>query len=178
MAEATMLFAEHGYHPTSVAEICARIEAGTGVFYWYFSSKEELFVEILRDAQRDLRRTQRGQIDDIVDPVERLSAGVRAGVLWSAEHRHLFRLFEFAQTDERFADAMRAGRKVLVSDAASHLADAIAGGRIPDASPEHLAHAIVGVTSQLTMEFIHHRNEPADTVADVVVNFCLSGIGA
>ena len=178
MAEATQLFAERGFHPTSVAEICTRIEAGKGVFYWYFSSKEELFLEILRDAQRDLRRRQHADISEISDPVERIAAGVRTSVLWSAEHRELFRLFEFAQTDERFAGAMRSGRKVLVADAAEHLAQAIEAGRIPDASPEHLAHAIFGVSSQLTMEFIHHRSEPADDVADVVVAFCLGGIGA
>src|SRR5690606_32282105 len=102
------------------------------VFYWYFTSKEELFVEILRTSQKDLRRRQQRAIADIDDPVERIAAGVRAGVLWSAEHRELFQLFEFAVTDERFAASMRAGRAVLVNDAASHLKEAIAAGRIPD----------------------------------------------
>jgi len=51
-------FAERGYHPTSVAEIVRAIGVGKGVFYWYFSSKEELFLEILKEAQTDLRRRQ------------------------------------------------------------------------------------------------------------------------
>ena len=40
-------FAENGYDPTSVAEIVSGMKVGKGVFYWYFSSKEELFLEIL-----------------------------------------------------------------------------------------------------------------------------------
>ncbi|MBW3557793.1 MAG: TetR/AcrR family transcriptional regulator, partial [Actinobacteria bacterium] len=31
-------FADHGYHPTSVAEIVQGMGVGKGVFYWYFSS--------------------------------------------------------------------------------------------------------------------------------------------
>ena len=177
IAYATTLFATKGYHPTSVADIVGGIGVGKGVFYWYFTSKEELFIEILRDAQKDMRRRQQRAIEDESDPVKRLETGVRAAVLWSAEHRELFQLFEFAQTDESFAKAMRAGRATLVNDAVSHLKDAIAEGRIPDTDPEQLAYAIIGVSSLLTLEFIHHRDQSPDSVADAVVAFCLNGIG-
>ena len=55
MEFAAARFAEQGYHPTSVAEIVQGLGVGKGVFYWYFSSKEELFLEILKEAQQ--RRT-------------------------------------------------------------------------------------------------------------------------
>ena len=51
-------FAQNGYHTTSVADIVDGVGVGKGVFYWYFSSKEELFIEILRTSQRDMRRRQ------------------------------------------------------------------------------------------------------------------------
>ena len=51
MDYAATRFAENGYHPTSVAEIVQGLGVGKGVFYWYFDSKEELFLEILREAQ-------------------------------------------------------------------------------------------------------------------------------
>ena len=72
MEFAAARFAEQGYHPTSVAEIVQGLGVGKGVFYWYFSSKEELFLEILKDAQHDLRRTQQQAIDGIDDPVRRI----------------------------------------------------------------------------------------------------------
>ncbi len=178
IATATSLFATKGYHPTSVADIVDDLGVGKGVFYWYFSSKEELFVEILRTSQKELRRRQQKAIEDVVDPVERIAAGMRASVQWSAENRELFQLFEFAQSDERFAGAMRAGRAVLVQDAVNHLRAAIADGRIPDRDPEQLAHAILGVSSLLTAEYVFHREWDADEIADTVVDFCLHGIGA
>src|SRR5688500_4955551 len=58
MEAATALFAEKGYHATSVADIVRREQVGKGVFYWYFSSKEELFCEILRHGMAGLRHAQ------------------------------------------------------------------------------------------------------------------------
>ena len=75
------------------------------------------------------------------------------------------------------AKAMRAGRATLVNDAVSHLKDAIAEGRIPDSDPEQLAHAILGVSTILTLEYIHHRDEPPEEIAEMVVVFCRRGIG-
>ena len=178
IAYATTLFATKGYHPSSVADIVEGVGVGKGVFYWYFASKEELFVEILRDAQKDLRRRQQKAIAEIEDPVERIAHGVHAAVIWSAEHRDLFHLFEFAATDETFGKSMRAGRSTLVGDAVEPLKEAIAEGRIPDRDPEQLAHAILGVSTLLTLEYVHHRGESAESVADIVVDFCLGGIGA
>ncbi len=118
---ATRRFAADGYHPTSVADIVDGLGVGKGVFYWYFSSKEELFVEILRTAQTDMRRRQQGAIAGVEDPVERVQLGVRAAVLWLAGHDDLRRLFEFARTEAAFNGAMRAGQTVLVDDAVAHL---------------------------------------------------------
>src|SRR2546423_15430640 len=77
MEFAARRFAENGYHPTSVAEIVEGMGVGKGVFYWYFSSKEELLAEILRDAQLELRRRQQQAIGDEPDPVRRIEAGIR-----------------------------------------------------------------------------------------------------
>ena len=95
---ATERFAEQGYHPTSVAEIVDAIGVGKGVFYWYFSSKEELFLEILRDAQLDLRRTQRAAIDKESDGLRKIEVGIRASMRWSGTHRDQMKLFRFAST--------------------------------------------------------------------------------
>src|SRR3954451_23750305 len=86
IASAPRRFAENGYHPTSVAEIVQGMGVGKGVFYWYFSSKEELFLEILRDAQQQLRRRQQQAFGNEDDPVERIALGIRASMVWLAEN--------------------------------------------------------------------------------------------
>lgn len=178
LAYATQRFAADGYHPTSVADIVDGLGVGKGVFYWYFDSKEELFTEILRTAQNDMRRTQQRRIEGVDDPVERLQLGIRAAVLWMADHDDQRRLFEFARTEGAFNGAMKAGQRVLVSDAVAHLKEAIVAGSIPDRDPEVLAHAILGVANHLTRVYIGSRKQDPEEVADMVVTFCMEGIGA
>ncbi|CQR46186.1 Fatty acid metabolism regulator protein [Paraliobacillus sp. PM-2] len=46
MEESMKLFAEKGFHATSIQEIARKSEVSKGAFYLYFTSKEELTIEI------------------------------------------------------------------------------------------------------------------------------------
>ena len=169
-------FAERGYHPTSVAEVVQGMGVGKGVFYWYFASKEELFLEILRDAQQELRRRQQQAFGDEQDPVARIALGIRASMEWLSANRHLFTLLQFAASEETFAPNLRKGQDVAVADVAKHVKDAIAVGRIRDADPIWLSHAILGVTNELARTFVFEKGEEPGMVADAAVAFCLDGL--
>jgi AcrR family transcriptional regulator len=176
MAFARTRFAEQGYHPTSVSEIVAGLGVGKGVFYWYFDSKEQLFLEILREAQTDLRRRQQQAIADEEDPVRRIELGLRASMAWAEAHRDHNKLIQFAATEAAFGGALRRGQDIAVADVVKHVKEAMAQGRIRDADPDIVAHAMVGVTAHLTRTFIYERGEPAEVVADAAVRFCLDGL--
>ena len=176
MDEAARRFAATGYDPTSVAEIVGGLGVGKGVFYWYFTSKEELLGEILHDAQHDLRRCQHAAIRDEPDPVRRITTGIRASMAWLSGHRDLFTLFEFAALDERFRRMLRRGQDVAVGDVARHVEDAMLAGNIAGADPLVVAHAILGVTNQLARTFVLHRGDDWEQVADAAVAFCLTGL--
>ncbi|NLA36285.1 MAG: TetR/AcrR family transcriptional regulator [Actinobacteria bacterium] len=178
IALATRRFAADGYHPTSVADIVDELGVGKGVFYWYFESKEMLLEEILRDAQRGLRRAQNHAASTAPGPIEMLEMGIRGAVKWSAEQPELAKLVEFALTDERFEPLVRKGRASLVSDTVPLLRNAIDQGIIPEADPEMLAYAVFGVAAHLTSVFLERDGSDPDVLADAVVDFCLRGIGA
>jgi AcrR family transcriptional regulator len=173
---AAQLFASQGYHPTSVADVVEGLGVGKGVFYWYFASKEELFRQILADAQRDLRRAQRQAIAEEPDPVRRIEAGIRAAVGWLSDYRHLFVLLEFARTEERFAPLIRQGEEQAVADALPHVKAGIDAGLIRRQDPLVVAHAILGVTHHLARVLVLEQGRPAEAVAEGAVAFCLSGI--
>ena len=176
MDYAARRFAENGYHPTSVAEIVQGMGVGKGVFYWYFSSKEELFAEILKEAYTDLRRRQQQSVLEADDPVQRIEGGIRASMLWMAEHRHLIGLFQFAASEDRFAPSVRRGQDVSVADVVRHVKEGIVAGRIRDMDPLVLSHAILGVTNHLARVFLFERNEPAEQVAELAISFCRDGL--
>jgi AcrR family transcriptional regulator len=168
--------AENGYHPTSVAEIVQGLGVGKGVFYWYFDSKEQLFVEILRDAQHSLRVAQQQAIADEDDPIRRIELGIRASMRWSADHRDVNQLIQFAVTDERFLPSIRKGQDVAVADVMRHVSEGVERGMVRDADPLMLAHAVLGVTTHLARVFIHERDDAAAHVADAAVSFVLEGL--
>lgn len=175
---ATRLFAERGYHPTSVSDIVDELGVGKGVFYWYFKSKDQLFIEILRHGASSMREAQRLAAEGHPEPIDRIAAGIRATVAWSHEHRDLYLLFEFALNDADFRTVMHQGRARLVNDAARRLAEAMEAGQVHPADPELLARAILGVISHLTSFSLLERGDPPDGVAEAAVRFCLGGICA
>ena len=55
---AAELFTANGYAATRIEDICRRAGVAKGLFYWYFSTKQELFSELVRTMRRRLRRAQ------------------------------------------------------------------------------------------------------------------------
>jgi AcrR family transcriptional regulator len=176
MVCAARLFAERGYHPTSVADIVAALGVGKGVFYWYFASKEELLSELLKASNHSLRKRQQEAIEGVEDPVRRIELGIRASLAWFAEHREYFAIIQFAATDETFAPVLARNREITIADTIRHLKDAIVDDRIADRDPALLAHAIHGVVAELTRHALIEENLAIDEVADLCVAFCLDGL--
>jgi AcrR family transcriptional regulator len=169
-------FAAQGYHGTSVAEIVQGIGVGKGVFYWYFSSKEELFEEILAESQHQLRRAQGAAISLEADPVKRIEAGIRSSMQWLDANRHLFSLFQQAASEARFQLVLHRNQERSVSDLSRHIKDGIVEGRIRDADPEVLTHAVLGVINQLNRTFLVREDASSSELVDTAVAFCLAGL--
>lgn len=49
------LFEKHGLRKTSVGELTEAVGISKGAFYLFFESKEELFLEILEELEKDFR---------------------------------------------------------------------------------------------------------------------------
>ena len=173
---ASRCFAERGYHPTSVTEIVNELGVGKGVFYWYFDSKEELFLEILKGAQIDLRRRQQAAIAGLEDPLDQVAAGVRAAMQWADQNRRLVSLVQFAATEELFSPAIRLGQAVAVEDARSYIEAALEAGGGDPVDPDLMSQAMLGVTFHLAQTSLLEYHRPVDEVADAAVRFCLSGL--
>lgn len=173
---ATERFAANGYHPTSVAELVDGLGVGKGVFYWYFESKEELFIEILREGERALRRAQWEAMGPVEEPIDRLELAIRASMRWWSEHRDLYVLIEFARTEASFASGIRKGERVALADTQRLVQDAMDAGLIPDGNAVVTAQAVLGVSSVLARTQLLGRQRPADEVADEVIDFCRYGL--
>lgn len=172
-----ILFANAGYHPTSVADIVRECGVGKGVFYWYFESKEALFTEIIRSNQLALRKQQRRLIGNEPDPLKRIEIGIRATMHWLGENRHVFALFQFAAADSLFSHLITDGAEVGVADTMRHVKDGIATGQIYDGDPLMITTAILGVLNSLSRRFLAGSpNIGPETVAAEATGFILHGL--
>lgn len=176
MGYATRRFAENGFHPTSVSDIVNGVGVGKGVFYWYFPSKDDLLLEILRESLLDLRRTQQAALKPALDPLQRLEAGIRASLAWSADHPDIVRLVMFGWTEESFAAALEKGRRIGIADTARHVNDAIEAGLVADGDPTMIATALRGVTDELARHYLTSGTGLDESVISTAVRMCLYGL--
>jgi AcrR family transcriptional regulator len=174
--EATRLFAERGYHATAVADVVDAVGVGKGVFYWYFESKEALFLELLGEAQLHLEHIQLEAANAAAEPVRRVELGIRGALRWLEGHRDVLAVLQLAATEDRFLPSLRAGQERAATMLAAHLKEGIVLGGIPDGDPLVLAHAVLGAVEALARTFLSREGAWDQGIADTAVAFCVGGL--
>src|SRR5512139_1711020 len=93
LSVALRVFAERGFHDASMNDIA--IEAGVTkpVLYQHFTSKRELFTELLADVGRDLQDNITKAVAAADGPREMVQRGFAAYFTYVDRHRDAFKLF-------------------------------------------------------------------------------------
>jgi AcrR family transcriptional regulator len=64
LAAARKVFAQRGYHDTSIADITERADVGVGTFYLHFRDKDDMFNTLLDEGFYDLREAIEADLRD------------------------------------------------------------------------------------------------------------------
>src|SRR6058998_2284404 len=136
------VFAQKGFHQTSMEEVADAAGVTKPVLYQHFGSKRELYLELLDDVGGRLMATISAAVAPAEGPRQQVHAGFLAYFRFVAEHESAFQLLfgSGARRDDEFADAVR---KVETS-----IAESIAPLIEADIDEEHrrtLAHGLVGL---------------------------------
>ncbi len=86
-------FATRGYKETSVADIMNAADLGTGTFYNYFQSKEEVLMALLGDSVEMVEAAVREKREAGSKAVDILEAGIKATASFLDENRYVLPLF-------------------------------------------------------------------------------------
>ncbi len=86
-------FAAKGFDGAQIAEIATAAELSTKSLYALFSSKEELYQEVIRSAAEAMRDAVQTQVDSIEDPREQLLSLIDSLFSCFDEHEDLLRLY-------------------------------------------------------------------------------------
>ncbi len=169
------VFAEHGFHATSMNDVAEAAGVTKPVLYQHFSSKRELFIELLGDIGAELRDTIAKATTDAPGPRQQIEDGFRAYFSYVEDHTDSFRVLfgSGARRDPEFAAFAR--------DVERSLAEAIAGLIVVDGEPVAqrlmLAHSIVGMTESTSRYWLAHDRQPdVDTLSAQLSQLAWSGL--
>ena len=83
---AATLFAQHGYAEADTQLLADKLGVGKGTLYRYFASKEDVFLAAADRVMRLLHEQVVSSIEGIADPLDQITAAVRAFLAFFAEH--------------------------------------------------------------------------------------------
>ena len=92
IAAATRVLARQGYTDTSLKEIAREAGVAPGLLHYYFESKEELLLEVVRALDHELTESWQRAVADIEDPLERIVAALDAAEQRCARQPEFWRL--------------------------------------------------------------------------------------
>jgi AcrR family transcriptional regulator len=158
LAAAEQVMGAEGFSAASIAEITRRAETALGTFYIYFSSKEEVFHELVLEMGHVTRTMVAGAIADAPDRLQAERAGLEAFLRFVAARPTLYRIVEEA----RFVDppAYRAYFAGFGDAYATGLREAEARGEIAPGDAEVRAWALMGMAKALGDRFVLWEDKP------------------
>src|SRR3990170_2735274 len=172
------VFAELGYHDASIVKLTEAAGVGQGTFYLYFTSKKEIFDELVLDLNHRVRQAMTEAASRGATRAEREILGFTAFFHFTAEHPALYRIIrqaEFVSPEmlhrhyERLTDGYVAG-----------LRQAMEQGEIAEGDPEVLAWALMGIGELVGMRWIlwAEQNELPAEVAVELASIIRRAIGS
>jgi AcrR family transcriptional regulator len=160
---ASRLFAENGYHNTSVPDIVRAAGVGHGTFYEYFPSRRAILVELTRQVSDVDSRLPRLRSQNLADRI-------RAEIFWylsdHVEHLELAKVWHDAATiDPEIAETRRrerARRQARVRQGIE------AAGARPDIDPAIAAAALTAMLEEFAQRWFVEGEGPGRSAHDVV----------
>ena len=156
------VFAERGFHPTSMNDLAEAAGVTKPVLYQHFGSKRELYLELLDDVGSRLRESIDKATSEAATPRQQVERGVTAYFRFVHEHEAAFQVLfgGGSRRDEEFAAYAR-----RVEDSIADLVAALIDvPGLDDETRRLLAHGIVGLAEGASRHWLRGGSvrDPAD----------------
>jgi AcrR family transcriptional regulator len=150
---ALQAFHERGYHGASIRFIAQRAGTSLSNVYNYVSSKDELLVQLLREASKRQYAQVRAAVDQAgSNPAERLSAAVEAFACYVIDHREELTLsnteFRYLGDDNRAEVVEQRDRVQAIVD--EIVADGVTCGAFKTPYPHDASRSLLTMVANIT----------------------------
>ena len=158
-------FGTSGFHKTSMSALAAAAGVTKPVLYQHFSSKNELYLEVLRDIGGRLRDELGKAVADATTAHSQVEAGFRSYFQFFANEPFAFEVLfgDGSRRDEQFAREAHAVEESI----AENIAQLMAIDDMPEIDRRVLAFGIVGLAEGAGRYWMNHHVElaPSDLAA-------------
>jgi AcrR family transcriptional regulator len=171
------VFAGQGFHEASIVKITERAGVAQGTFYLYFSSKQQIFEELVEDLNRRVRHTLAAAVAGAPSRKEAERAGLIAYLRFTAERPSLYRIIH--QADIVSPAAMRRHYERMAEPYAKGLSQAMGDGEIAPADPDVEAWALMAIAEMIGRRWVlwgESAPVPEEVVAETI-RFIWRGLG-
>jgi AcrR family transcriptional regulator len=154
---ALRVFAAEGYHNASMNDIAVEAGVTKPVLYQHFTSKRELFTELLTDVGRDLQDRITKAVASATGPREMVELGFAAYFTYVDRHRDAFQLFYGGglARDDEFAELVNQTERTL----AALVAGLIEIEGLSASQRQVLGHGIVGMIEGASIHWLRSNSD-------------------
>jgi AcrR family transcriptional regulator len=183
---AETLFAQKGYHQTSIEEIADLAEVSTGSVYFYFKNKEDLLIKLMQEIGHQLRKLLGEELkraDFSFDSFKNIAFAFLRNFCGS--HPEKIAIF-FRESVGKSSEVEEQRRQLFIKlthdikDAVVQISKGQGIDLIAGFTPELIAVCIVGVYERIACHYFLWQNHPKDmeNIAQKSVSFMLGGINS
>lgn len=182
LARASAIFGEFGYHNVSMDDVAEAAGISKALLYQHFSSKDDLYLAVLRVHQLAVREVIALGADSTATPADRLWRGLLAFFEFVERNRSAWGVLyrDSVAIEGKITRGIHSMRTEIAERIAVMIEQAI---RESDLPPEALtrvspiAHALVGTAEALADYWLEHPEETKMTLALTAMNLVWTGFG-
>lgn len=176
---AVTVFAHKGYHDTKVDDIVAEARASKGAFYFYFPSKQEIFLALVDKFADLLESRLRARLQTETSGVARVDAALRVCLETFGQYRGLAKiaLVQATGLGLAFEEKRRAVNDRFMRFIKHELDEAVTEGSLPPLDTEVAACAWVGALNEVVLRWVYTGEPEPARALPALRKFLLQSIG-
>ena len=139
-------FSRQGYYATSEKDLVEMAQVSMGEFYEYYSSKEDLLLDLAEEGVRVFRMRVSEEIASVSDMLERIRIAIPVAFQVIVENREIYTMFleESVLSDVPYERKLAQIMALIVKDLRVTIIRGIKDGSIRRVHPDIISNAIIG----------------------------------
>ena len=176
---AVKVFASKGYHDTKVDDIVKDSNTSKGSFYFYFPSKQEIFMALVDNFANLLESRLRTRISTEANGTARVDAALRVCLETFGQYRSLAKiaLVQATGLGTAFEEKRRAVNQRFIEIVRENLDAAVDDKSIPPLDTEVAACAWVGALNEIVLRWVYTGDPLPQRSLHALRRLLLSSIG-